>query len=106
MGAYGSTSRPYERGMWRPIGRKMGRLLDEACWTTGHHRKTVTRRLGRREHAAGASRRPGTRLRVCPPRYGPAVVAALWQVWDAADCGCGKRLQLFFARTAGDAGAG
>lgn len=67
-----------------------GRLLDEACRTTGYHRKTVIRRLGRRKAGAGAARRRGR-----PSQYGPAVVTVLERLWTAADQSCGKRLQPF-----------
>lgn len=67
-----------------------GRLLDEACRTTGYHRKTVIRSLGRRKAGAGAARRRGR-----PSQYGPAVVTVLERLWTAADQSCGKRLQPF-----------
>lgn len=72
-----------------------GRLLDEACRTTGYHRKTVIRHTrarvpGRPKSGAGTVRRRGR-----PPRYGPAVVTVLERLWTAADQSCGKRLQPF-----------
>jgi hypothetical protein len=53
------------------------RLLDEVCELTGYHRKAVIRVLGR-----PVAPRRGRRGR--PVRYGPAVVGALRQIWEAA----------------------
>jgi hypothetical protein len=52
-------------------------LLDEVCAVTGYHRKAVIRRLRR-----SVVRRVGRRGR--PVRYGPRVVGALRQIWEAA----------------------
>ena len=54
-----------------------GQLLDEICEVTADHRKAVIRRLGRPRPRR--RRRPGR-----PVRYGPAVVGALRQIWEAA----------------------
>jgi len=63
-----------------------GQLLDEMCEVTGYHRKAVIRRLGR---PPGRRRRRGGR----PVRYGPAVVRALRQIWEAASYPWSVRLQ-------------
>lgn len=65
--------------------RRKGQLLDEMCATTGLHRKSVIRRLGRRP--ARARRRRGR-----PRRYGPEVAAALVPLWELSDRLCGKLL--------------
>lgn len=54
-----------------------GRLLDEVCEMTGYHRKAVIRLL-----RSAAVKPPGRRGR--PVRYGPPVVRALRQIWEAA----------------------
>ena len=72
-----------------------GAILDEFCRVTGYHRKAAVRRLGR------APVRPAGARRGRPPRYGPAVVAALRVAWEAADRPCGKRLAPFLAELVG-----
>ena len=65
--------------------REKGVILDEFCKTTGHHRKSAVRLLG--------SPPKPTRTGLGRPReYGPAVVEALRQVWEASDRLCSKRL--------------
>ena len=65
--------------------RRKGQLLDEICATTGLHRKSIIRRLGR--SPARARRRRGR-----PRRYGPEVAAALVPLWELSDRLCGKLL--------------
>jgi hypothetical protein len=62
------------------------RLLDEVCEVTGYHRKAAIRRL--RRPAQRRVRRPGR-----PRRYGPTVVRALRQIWEAAGYPWSVRLQ-------------
>ena len=63
------------RGARRPEKRT---ILDEFCQVTGHHRKHAIRLLN--SPAPGAARPPRRR----PPRYSPAVIAALRSIWEAA----------------------
>ncbi len=63
-----------------------GRLRDEAVTMTGRHRKSLIRAWRR-----PAGRRPRRRGR--PRRYGPAVVAALVQLWTVAGYPWSVRLQ-------------
>ena len=69
--------------------REKSRILDEFVAATGYNRKYAIHLL-----RAGPSRptqkRRGRRL-----IYGPDVVAALVQVWEACGHLCGKRLQHF-----------
>jgi len=65
-----------------------GQILTEFCRVTGYHRKAVIRLLTRPPERRAV--RQG-----CPPRYGPAVGAALRCAWEAADRPCGKRLAPF-----------
>ncbi|HEX2184441.1 MAG TPA: ISNCY family transposase, partial [Chloroflexota bacterium] len=67
---------------------EQGRILDEFCRTTGYHRKAAIRLLNRPPTRPERRRGP-------PPRYGPAVAHALYQVWEAADRLCAKRLAPF-----------
>ena len=53
------------------------RLLDEMCAVTGYHRKAVIRVV--RRPARRRARRRGR-----PVQYGPTVVGALRQIWEAA----------------------
>lgn len=62
------------------------RLLDEVCEVTGYHRKAVIRLLRR-----PVGRRRARRGR--PVRYGPVVVGALRQIWEAAGYPWSVRLQ-------------
>lgn len=71
---YGGASRPEKK-----------RILDEFCETTGMHRKAAIRLLNR-----AASPPQGRTGR--PPKYGPAVAAALVKVWEVGDRMCGKLL--------------
>ncbi len=68
--------------------RERGRLLDEFCLTTGYHRKSAIRVLGQWTTA-----RPDRRGR--ERQYGPAVAAALKDLWEASDHLCSKRLAPF-----------
>jgi hypothetical protein len=72
--------------------RTKGVLLGEICAVTGWHRKAVIRRLWGGERRAPAARAGQRRGR---GHVGPLVVAALRQVWEAADRPCGKRLAPF-----------
>lgn len=72
--------------------REKGTILDEFCKTTGHHRKSAVRLL---RHPPQPSRSGAGRGR--PREYGPAVVEALRQVWEASDHLCSKRLAPFVA---------
>jgi hypothetical protein len=77
------------RERYRAAGkREQGRILDEFCRTTGYHRKAAIRLLNRPPTWPGRRRGP-------PPRYGPEVAHALYQVWEAADRICAKRLAPF-----------
>src|SRR5512135_1026081 len=74
----------------RPRYRKAGpaekqRMLDEVVATTGYHRKYAIQVLNH------APRRP-SRPRHGKPKYDGRVVAALEQLWQAANGICGKRL--------------
>ncbi len=68
--------------------REKGTILDEFCKTTGYHRKSAVRLLCEPPMAVrtGLGR---------PQEYGPAVVGALRQVWEASDRLCSKRLAPF-----------
>lgn len=82
------------RGRYQAAGKEAkGRMLDEFCQVTGYHRKAAVRLLGAAPTASGQECRSGRRGR--PQQYGPAVRAALVQVWEAADRPCGKRLAPF-----------
>jgi hypothetical protein len=75
------------RERYATAGREArSRLLDEVCEVTGYHRKAVIRLLGR-----PAAPRRGRRGR--PVRYGPVVVGALRQIWEAAGYPWSVRLQ-------------
>ena len=65
-----------------------GKILDEFCETTGHHRKSGIRLLG-----GEAKKRAEPRGR--PRQYATAVVQALKVVWEAEDRMCAKRLVPF-----------
>ena len=67
-------------------GGAKGRLLDEVCAVTGYHRKAAIRLL--RRPVVPRRGRPGR-----PVRYGPAVVAALRRIWEAAGYPWSVRLQ-------------
>ena len=64
-------------------------ILDEFVAVTGDHRKVAIRRL------RGAKRRKGTKRKGRPPVYTPAVVTALWQVWEICGRISSKRLAPF-----------
>ena len=84
------------QGRYRAAGKRgKGQMLDEFCQVTGYHRKAAIRLL-RTPPPARTPRGKGSR-RGRPPHYGPAVRAALVQVWEAADRPCGKRLAPFLA---------
>lgn len=63
-------------------------ILDEFCLTTGYHRKSAIRLLGRQ----GGSPPPA---RGRPAKYGLGVAQALKTVWEASDRICSKRLAPF-----------
>jgi hypothetical protein len=68
--------------------REKGVILDEFCKTTSHHRKSAVRLLCNppKPLRTGLGR---------PREYGPTVVGALRQVWEASDRLCSKRLAPF-----------
>jgi hypothetical protein len=70
------------------VASKMERseILTEYCRTTGAHRKSAIRRLGREPQRS--QRRAGR-----PPRYGPELLAVLERIWRASGELCGKLLQ-------------
>ena len=66
-------------GRYRQAKRRdKGRILDEFCQVTGYHRKHAVRVLN--GPALGARRPPRSRA----VQYGPAVIEALRQIWEAA----------------------
>ena len=65
--------------------KEKGRILDEFCAVTGHHRKAAIRLLRR-----GEPERNEARGR--PREYKGAIVDALRRVWEASDCTCAKYL--------------
>jgi hypothetical protein len=65
-------------------------LLDEMETMTGFHRKALIRRMNRPMNEGVRGRR---RKRGRPPRYGPAVVAALVVIWKAAGYPWSARLK-------------
>ena len=67
-----------------------GRLLDEFVQVTGYHRKSAIRLLRGKAGGSGGDGRTGR-----PREYGPAVTAALREVWAVADRPCGRRLAPF-----------
>jgi hypothetical protein len=74
---------------YRRAGKEeQGRILDEFCRTTGYHRKSAVRLLGR---GVGGRARPRGR----PTTYRADVRAALRQLWEASDRLCSKRLVGF-----------
>lgn len=77
------------RGRYLRAGKgEKGRMLDEFCRTTGHHRKAAVRLLN--------GDRRGTVPRRSPARrYGPEVAHALYRLWEAAGGICSKRLVPF-----------
>lgn len=82
---YAATIRPPYRLASR---KEKARFLAEVCRVTGYHRKSAIRLLRRQP-------RPAQRARGRPRRYGPEVIRALRQVWDASDYLCSKRLAPF-----------
>ena len=82
------------RGRYQAAGKQAkGRMLDEFCQLTGYHRKAAVRLMGTALAASGQERSSGRRGR--PQQYGPAVRAALVQVWEGAGRPYGKRLAPF-----------
>jgi hypothetical protein len=69
--------------------REKSRILDEFVAATGYNRKYAIHLLRNRPS------RPSQKKRGRRPIYGPDVVAALVQVWEACGHLCGKRLQPF-----------
>lgn len=69
--------------------RERGRILDEFTAVTGYNRKYAIHLL-RNGRPKQRGKRVGRRW-----TYGPEVVAALVQVWEASGHLCGKRLQPF-----------
>ena len=61
-------------------GRRRGAILDEFCLTTGYNRKYAIRLL----NGPRPSQRRRKRTRERRPRYGPAVLRILTEVWKAA----------------------
>ena len=77
------------RQRYRAANRKgKGRILDEFCMVTDYHRKAAVRLL--RHPTVPAKPRAGR-----PKEYGLSVVQALWEVWEASDRLCSKRLVPF-----------
>ena len=77
------------RGRYLGAGKKeKGRILDEFCRTAGLHRKAAIRLLRGKGRCRGSLRRKKGR----PVRYGPELLAALRQVWEASDRLSGKLL--------------
>jgi hypothetical protein len=72
-----------------------GRILDEFVATTGYHRKYAIHLL-RNGRPRGRRKRVGRRW-----TYGPEVVVALVQLWEASGHLCGKRLQPFLPELIG-----
>lgn len=85
----GEAIREYARAVaprYLLAGKKgKGRILDEFCGVTGHHRKSAIRLLRR-----GEPERKAARGR--PKEYEGPVVNALRTVWEASDCSCSKYL--------------
>ena len=76
------------RQRYRQAGKKeKGRILDEFCQTTGHHRKTAIKLLGMQAGSGPVPRKKGR-----PTLYGPEATNALVRVWEAGDRMCGKLL--------------
>jgi hypothetical protein len=74
---------------YRAVGKaQRGVILDEFCRTTGYHRKAAVRLLNHRPQ-------PALDRRGRPREYGPAVEAAVQQIWEASDRICSKRLAPF-----------
>ena len=78
---------------WNASRKERSRLLDEFVATTGYHRKYATLLL-RKGPAKGGG---GQGKRGHPVVYGPAVLAALEIVAEAAGWICGKRIAPFMA---------
>lgn len=72
---------------WAAGKVEKGRILDEACQTTGFHRKAMIRLLR------------GTRARVQPaarrPKYGADLIEPLVVAWEAMGRPCATRLEAF-----------
>jgi hypothetical protein len=75
--------------------REKGRILDEFCKTTGHHRKSAIRLLGDPPAKARPIGVGGGKRRGRPTKYGFEVVSALRQLWEVSDHLCSKRLKPF-----------
>jgi hypothetical protein len=72
-----------------------GRILDEFCKTTGHHRKSAVRLLRHPPAKARPIEVDGGKRRGRPKKYGFEVVSALRQVWEVSDHLCSKRFAPF-----------
>ena len=75
--------------------REKGRILDEFCKTTGHHRKSAVRLLRNPPAKARGVGVDGAKRQGRPKAYGFEVVSALRQVWEVSDRLCSKRLAPF-----------
>ena len=75
--------------------REKGRILDEFCKTTGHHRKAAVRLLRQPPTKVRPMEVDGGRRRGRPKVYGLEVVSALRTVWEVSDRLCSKRLAPF-----------
>jgi hypothetical protein len=71
-----------------------GKILDEFTKTTGLHRKAAIRLLNQLNCTVLRKRRGRQR------RYGPEVIAALKEIWEASDRLCSKRLKPFIPEMA------
>ncbi len=64
--------------------REKGRILDEFCETTGHHRKSAIRLLRNPPRKARGLGVDGAKRRGRPKEYGIEVVSALRGIWEAS----------------------
>lgn len=72
------------RGRYAPAGREYRtKLIDECCEVCGYHRKHAIRLLNGKP--AGCGRKPGPK-----PKYGPAELAVLEELWLVMDRPCSK----------------
>lgn len=75
--------------------REKGRILDEFCKTTGHHRKSAVRLLRNPPEKARGVGVDGGKRRGRPREYGFEVVEGLREVWEVSDHLCSKLLAPF-----------
>ncbi len=73
--------------------REKGRILNEFCDTTGHHRKAAIRLLRNPPRKARGLGVDGGKRRGRPKEYGFEVVSVLKQLWEVSDHLCSKRLE-------------